>query len=144
MPVKETLPSQPSHYHHQFSHIECGSTVLITAQCPRALCFCHLTSACCCPFLIISLLPAVRTSASISCFGSRNDFLAPLPRKSASVGFRKVRDPEFFLQKMTMLVKSVRDPSSAFSSSRKIRQEGKADWIVRTMRPVDGRARSPA
>lgn len=136
---------------HQFSHTALGSTPLITRQCPMALSLCHFSSS--------LVLPTRNTSPSssklafersISCCGSRNALRAPLPRKSASLGLRKVmRAFGVFLQKRTMLVKSgprvfLAAEAVAGSSSRKMRHEGKTAKMVRRIWDAAGRVRSPA
>ena len=121
---------------HQSSQISFGSTVLITAQWPRALVCCQPLNRSVSFFNKTSPSPSniLNTSSLTSCFGSKNIFRAPLPRKSASVGFLNVTGSSEFVQKITMLVKS-RPSAASFagegaSDSLKIRQVGNTDLIV--------------
>ena len=141
--INSSQKSNRYHISHQFSQTASGITVLMTIQCPIALCLCHAS--------ISLVLPILRTSPSRSkfsaeiansCFGRRKALRAALPRKSASIGFRNVMEElGIFLQKITTLVKSgsVDDGESDLamrgsrgSFSRKTRQEGKTARIVRT------------
>ena len=140
---------------HQFSHTALGITVLMTFQCPIALCLCHASN--CFVLPILSTSPCSSKFSAVmasSCWGTRKALRAPLPRKSASMGFRNViGELGVFLQKMTTLVKSVSVDivesdleirGSRGSSSRKMRQEGKTARMVRTTWDAAGSARSPA
>jgi hypothetical protein len=83
-----------------------------------------------------------------SCFGNKYIFLAPLPSISFSFGVRKVSGESELVQKITMFVKSMiggdEGDGTGGGPSRKMRQVGKMERIVRTMMCAEGRRRSPA
>lgn len=132
---------------HQFSHTTSGSTVLMIFQWEMAPCLRHLSSvfAFARPKTSSSPTCVWKTLESTSCVGYRYSSLKRLPRTSAWVGLRNEKVDAELIQKMTRLVKSCSTLVSAgASSSRKIRQDGKTDMMVRMISRAGGSRRSPA
>ena len=136
---------------YQFSQITFGNTVLITAQCPIALCCCHWAN------LLVSFLnrtppsPCLSSNRcmSTSSFGTKKVSRAPLPNRSLSVGSLNVSfSSGLLVQKITMFVKSRfsvwRVSAEGTSDSRKMRQVGKTALMVLMMIRAGGSRKSPA
>lgn len=133
---------------HQFSQTSFETTCLMTAQCPRALCWCHFTNLSVSFLRRIPSSPPARKSLSVtSCLGLRKASRDGLFKTSLAFGSRKVIPSVSFVQNMTIFVKSLPSLSRAASSrgcSRKMRQDGKTSLIVCTTTAGGGSVKSPA